>query len=87
MSIESAAIELRAKTITQIQVETATTWADRAFTAFGFYKTTGVLQWLLDALEYHHEAVEHAALAEGHLSDEAKAALARAWQAKAGLGL
>lgn len=54
--------ELRAKSITVIQTETAATWHDRAGAAYLLYIAYGQLQWLLDAEEYRHEAIEHAAL-------------------------
>ena len=53
--IEKAAAELRTKTLHDIQVETAKTWAGRACVAAHI----GLLH---DAVEYAHEAIEHAAL-------------------------
>jgi hypothetical protein len=49
--------ELRHKTLVQIQVETAYTWA---------YRSWAARQHALDAdaQEYAHEALEHAALSE-----------------------
>jgi hypothetical protein len=50
-----ALAELQQKTLEQIQVETAYTWAYRAWAA----KQLGLEH---DAVEYFHEAVEHASL-------------------------
>lgn len=53
--INKALIELRSKSLQQIQVETALTWCGRACAA-------SVLGHDRDAVEYGHEALEHAAL-------------------------
>jgi len=53
--VKKAAAELRVKSLKDIQVETAKTWAGRACVASGL----GLKQ---DAIEYAHEAIEHAAL-------------------------
>lgn len=47
--------ELRSKTLEEIQCETAFTWAYRAWGA-------NKLNLAHDAVEYEHEAIEHAAL-------------------------
>lgn len=62
--IRKAASELQSKTLKDIQIETAKTWAGRACVA----ATVGLKQ---DAVEYAHEAIEHAALSgeEGLLTD------------------
>jgi hypothetical protein len=52
---EEALQELRTKTLNDIQVETALKWAGRACAA----ATYGLWH---DAIEYAHEAIEHAAL-------------------------
>lgn len=52
---EEALRELQTKTLNQIQVETALKWAGRACAA----ATYGLWH---DAVEYAHEAIEHAAL-------------------------
>lgn len=52
---EQALAELQTKTLTQIQIETAFTWAYRAWAA-------SKLGLMNDFTEYFHEAVEHAAL-------------------------
>lgn len=56
---ERAIAELQTKSLDQIQVETAYTWAYRAWAA---YK----LGLPHDAVEYAHEAIEHAALSENN---------------------
>lgn len=53
--IAAALVELNQKSITQIQAETAYTWAYRAAAAWRMQNTA-------DAVEYQHEAIEHAAL-------------------------
>lgn len=62
--IKKAAAELRIKSLKDIQVETAKTWAGRACVAAGMGREQ-------DAIEYAHEAIEHAALSgkEGLLTD------------------
>ncbi len=52
---QAAMDELSQKSLMQIQCETAITWAYRAWAAYQMQKP-------LDAVEYAHEAVEHAAL-------------------------
>lgn len=59
---DTAVAELHHKTIEAVQQETAVTWAGRAAAAYHLYVQGGHLQMLLDAEEYHHEALEHAAL-------------------------
>lgn len=62
--INRAIDELRQKSLNDIQVETALTWAGRACVAAHIGK-------LADAVEYAHEAIEHAALSgSGRLLDE-----------------
>lgn len=53
--IRRAATELRQKSLNDIQVETAKVWAGRAIAA-------AKLGLGHDAIEYAHEAIEHAAL-------------------------
>lgn len=58
--------ELRSKTMSQIQFDTAITWATRAWAARVLANnaigTATTVRWMLDAKEYEHEAIEHAAL-------------------------
>jgi hypothetical protein len=53
--IRRAAVELHSKSLNEIQVETAKIWTGRACVAAD-------LGLRHDAIEYAHEAVEHAAL-------------------------
>jgi hypothetical protein len=53
--IERGLVDVQTKTLKQIQIETAYVWAGRACAA-------SVLGLDHDALEYAHEAIEHAAL-------------------------
>ena len=68
--IDRALAELQAKSLVQVQVETAFTWAGRACAA----QLLGLPD---DAREYAHEAIEHAALS-GHeeVLDQVNEALA-----------
>lgn len=66
---QNALAELSQKTLVEIQVETARTWAYRAWAAYHYATictsrgdAARALDWLHDATEYEHEAVEHAAL-------------------------
>jgi hypothetical protein len=59
---ERARAELTDKTLDMVQRETAFAWAGRALASYEFFRTTGDWRWLLDAHEYAHEALEHAAL-------------------------
>jgi hypothetical protein len=54
-AIREALVELRGKTLHQVQVETAYKWAGRACAA-------SMMGQHDDAEEYAHEAIEHAAL-------------------------
>jgi len=64
---DKAMSELHGKTIERVQHETAITWAGRALASYALLMETGELQRLLDAEEYAHEALEHAALADPSL--------------------
>lgn len=55
--------ELSHLSIDEVQAATALTWTARAVVAYRRYVDSGVGKWLLDAAEYHHEALEHAAVA------------------------
>jgi hypothetical protein len=61
-AMEAGIEELHHQSIRDIQRQTAVTWAGRAAAAFHFYGQGAGLPWLLDATEYEHEALEHAAL-------------------------
>lgn len=62
IDLAKADAELRAKSLADIQLDTAYTWASRAVVAMRFYQNTGETRWWSDAREYAHEAIEHAAL-------------------------
>jgi hypothetical protein len=66
-----ALAELLSKSIVDIQVETARTWAYRAWAAKQLAAQAkarddkqAFVSYLIDSAEYAHEAVEHAALSE-----------------------
>lgn len=61
---DKAMSELHQKTIETVQQETAITWAGRALASYALYMETGEIHRLLDASEYEHESLEHAALAD-----------------------
>ena len=68
-AIREALVELRGKTLHQIQIETAYKWAGRACAASMMGKPN-------DAEEYAHEAIEHAALSgDMHLLQAVKNAM------------
>jgi hypothetical protein len=81
--MEKAKQELPSKTIFQIQVETARTWAARSCVAAMFsdgeaarQNSNDALTWMLNAIEYGHEALEHAALSgDNNLLHEVQSAL------------
>jgi hypothetical protein len=84
LSLDEARAELAAKTIRQIQEETAISWARRAVAA---YENAGrainpatKLRWILDAHAYSDEALEHASLAHDQALPIIKEIL-RPWQA------
>lgn len=66
---QAAMKELSSKSLKTIQVETAHKWAYRAWAAYTMAHTLSetkmleeTVRWLHDAVEYEHEAIEHAAL-------------------------
>jgi hypothetical protein len=75
--VEAAVKELEEKDLKQIHLETAKTWLSRGLAAVRLADACGDDEddertaWLLDAEEYLHEALEHAALAiDGPLCSE-----------------
>lgn len=50
------------KSLNEIQKDTAEVWASRSIAAYKRFEKTKDPQWKIDAEEYRHEAVEHAAL-------------------------
>lgn len=59
--------ELSQKSLYVVQCETAVTWTGRALAAYEMFTHHRDPQWLSDAREYAHEALEHAALAGPHI--------------------
>lgn len=62
--VEEARAEILQKPRVAIEEETARKWAARAVAASILFKETGGHRWLHDALDYAHEACEHAAFAD-----------------------
>lgn len=58
--VGDAVAELRGKSKGTIDKETAAVWGARAVAAWRYYQSTGSQQMLQDAIEYRHEALEHA---------------------------
>jgi hypothetical protein len=59
--LDDARAELRVTTKAQIDTTAADTWGARAVIAWEFYSSTGDIRWRDVAVEYAHEAIEHAA--------------------------
>jgi hypothetical protein len=59
--MQAARGELQAQTKAQIEWMTARKWCARALAAYEFFLSSRDLQWLVDAVAYHGEAIEHAA--------------------------
>jgi hypothetical protein len=59
--LAEARTAIRTKTKAAIEAETAATWGARAIAAYEQYRSTGSFDWLAQAIEYEHEAIEHAA--------------------------
>jgi hypothetical protein len=59
--LAEARIELDKRKKADIEQETACTWGARAVAAFERFKATRDLNWMAVAVEYEHEALEHAA--------------------------
>lgn len=58
--IKEARLELLEKSKIQIEEETAIKWGARAIAAYSLFEETNAIAFLFDAIEYHHEAIEHA---------------------------
>jgi hypothetical protein len=61
---EDAKKELDSKSLKDIQIETAKTWAKRAEEAYKRAIDEKSIKWLLDGDEYFHESIEHSSLSE-----------------------
>jgi hypothetical protein len=73
---EEAYKELQVKTISTIQRDTAATWTNRAIAAYRLFIETGIIDWYLNAEEFRHEALEHAALTEPSMVDSVRLVIA-----------
>lgn len=62
--ISNAQNELCTKSNAEIEKATAYAWAARAIAAYRYYSKGNHVPWLLDAVRYHDEAIEHAAVAD-----------------------
>jgi hypothetical protein len=62
--IRDAELELKTKTRSQIEEETAYKWAARAVASYLAFVEIGNNDMRFDAAHYYEEAVEHAALAD-----------------------
>ncbi len=60
-ALAEARVELSKKSREQIDLETAVKWGARAVAAFEVYRRSGDVRWFGVAVEYAHEAREHAA--------------------------
>lgn len=58
----SAKTEVKNKSDSEIERETAKKWAARAIACYEEYHSTNSLKWLLRADNYRHEALEHASI-------------------------
>jgi len=56
----AAHVELQAKTMAQINAEAAATWGARAVASYERFRATHENRWLVMAIEFRHEACEHA---------------------------
>jgi hypothetical protein len=62
-AIALAESELSRLSMEEVQTATALTWAARAIVSYRKYIECRIGNFLMDAIEYHHEALEHAATA------------------------
>jgi len=60
--IDKGQEDIEKDSLPEIQKKTAYTWAARAIACYHKLEETGDLKWKVDAEEYRHEALEHAAL-------------------------
>jgi uncharacterized protein YyaL (SSP411 family) len=58
--LAAARAELAVKTKAKIDADTADVWGARAVAAMELYRATGNVAWYGQAVEYRHEAIEHA---------------------------
>lgn len=62
LDLYAALVEIREKSVAQIEKDTAYKWASRAIVCYKLFVSTGEQSWLPVAENYEHEALEHAAL-------------------------
>jgi hypothetical protein len=62
LNLDKGNKDISEKSLSDIQRDTAWTWASRAAACYEKLAKTGDWKWKTDAEEYRHEAVEHAAL-------------------------
>jgi hypothetical protein len=64
-AIQAASVELQQKTLEEIETETAIRWGARALAAWRLATVTSVmsLKWVVAAVTYKGEALEHAVCA------------------------
>jgi hypothetical protein len=62
--LDAARSEIVSTTKAAIEKETACAWGARAIASFEKFKATRDLNWLAVAVEYEHEALEHAAASD-----------------------
>lgn len=62
--LNAALNEITTKSESQIQIETAYKWASRAIICYRLFSNSRELKLFAQAVDYHHEAIEHAASAE-----------------------
>ena len=66
LNIEKALEEIQTKSDWEIETQTGYTWASRACASFSLVKTSEELsdkiRWLVKALDYEHETLEHLSL-------------------------
>lgn len=78
IQVQEALAELTQRTKQDIEAETAWKWAARAGAAVRLANADGAnrLRWIADAVEYGHEAIEHAGSVGPELLTEIRARLA-----------
>lgn len=83
--VVKARVELLEKSRAEIEHETAERWAARAIAAYDLFIETKNLFWLGQAVEYDHEAIEHAGEAGAGAVETISSALAPSRE-RAGIG-
>lgn len=74
--VDAARREIRSQSNEDIELKTAINWACRAIAAAEQHSLTGDMSWLVRAVGYANEAVEHAASAGVGMADQIRAELA-----------